>query len=148
MAALITEGLTKPNRATKGEPTTFANTKIVENITYNSAVKVDTACRSMFSGYHNLEEMIRELAGDQKNTVTDKWMQDVAETERLLKLGHKTAVRNVKKVLDTEGDEMEVENSEKGIGVQEELNMELRDGLRYAERGVKRMVKGLSKDEH
>ena len=148
MSALIAEALTKPSRATKREPTAFSRTRIVKNAIYSSAVKVDTACRSMLSDYHNFEATIEELAGDKKNTVMEKWMQDVASTERLLNLGHKTALRNVKKVLDAKGDADETENSDKGIGVQKELNMELRNGLGYAERGAKRMVKGLPKNAY
>ncbi|KAF2449609.1 hypothetical protein P171DRAFT_480685 [Karstenula rhodostoma CBS 690.94] len=152
MSALIAEALTKP-KTTSREPMTFEPTKIASNNIYHSALKVDVGCRNMISEYDGLETTIAKLAGDHKNTVTEKWVQDIERTERLLKLGHKTAVRHVKKVLGAEvqGEETlsgETEGRGKGIGVQGELNMELLQGLRYAERGVKRMVKGLPKDGH
>ncbi|KAJ4360607.1 uncharacterized protein N0V89_001173 [Didymosphaeria variabile] len=157
MSALITEALTKPNKSTSHESMTFANTKIAGNVIYHSVGKVDAACRSMLSEYDALEAIIDRLAGDNKNEVLEKWMKDVEETERLLRLGHKTAVRHVKRVLgaETKGDDTEgegtlfddTEGGEKGIGVHKELSLELLEGLRYAERGVKRMVKGLPKTE-
>lgn len=155
MSALIAEALIKPNKTTSHGPMTFEATKIASNVIYHSAIRVDAACRSMISEYNGLEATIAKLAGEHKNTVTERWMQDIERTEKLLKLGHKTAVRHVKRVLGAEagGDEtlvkekLEVKTAggEKGIGVQEDLNMELLQGLRYAERGVKRMVKGLPK---
>ncbi|KAL1600377.1 hypothetical protein SLS60_006762, partial [Paraconiothyrium brasiliense] len=157
MSTLITKALTTPNKTTPRGPVTFADTKIAGNTIYHSVSKVDAACRSMLSEYDALEAMIEKLAGDNKNEVTEKWMKDVEKTERLLTLGHKTAVRHVKRVLgaETKGDNAEggqtlfddAEGGEKGIGVHEELNMELLGGLRYAERGIKRMVKGLPKTE-
>ncbi|KAF1969553.1 hypothetical protein BU23DRAFT_601505 [Bimuria novae-zelandiae CBS 107.79] len=145
ISSLIAEALTKPSTPTRRQPSAFPGTRIVGNASHSSVIKVDAACRSMLSEYRNLDAIIEDMAGDNKKPVTEKWMKDVEETERLLKLGHKTAVRNVKKVLYPDAEDAE-EEGEKGIGVQEELNMELRDGLRYAERGVKRMVKGLPKD--
>jgi hypothetical protein len=150
VSALIAQALTNSN-TTSSEPAVFANTKIASNGIYHSVARVDAACRSMISEYDSLEAEIGELAGDNNNTVTEKWVEDIERTERLLKLGHKTAVRYVKRVLGAEahGDETlcdETEGQERGIGVQEELNMELLQGLRYAERGVKRMVKSLPKE--
>jgi hypothetical protein len=150
VSAVIAEALTNTNTASS-ETAVFANTKIAGNDIYHSVVRVDAACRSMVSEYDNLEAKIGELVGDNKNTVTEKWVQDIERTERLLKLGHKTAVRHVKRVLGAEAHDNETlrdetDGQERGIGVREELNMELLQGLRYAERGVKRMVKGLPKE--
>ncbi|KAJ4295188.1 hypothetical protein N0V90_007198 [Kalmusia sp. IMI 367209] len=148
MSTLIAEALTKSNRVTQREPATFPNTKIASNTIFESANKVDTACRSLLSEYKDFEEMIEKMAGDQDTAIIEKWTQEVKETERLIKLGHRTAVRNVKKVLGTELEGAQIaEEEDGGFGLpQKELNMELLDSLRYAERGVKRMVKSLPKD--
>ncbi|KAL5380102.1 hypothetical protein PMIN04_002617 [Paraphaeosphaeria minitans] len=158
MSAVIAEALTRPNKTTSRERTTFETTKIASNGIYHSALMLDAARRSMMSDYAGLEATIAKMAGSNMNTVTEKWVQDIEREERLLKLGHKTAVKHVKKVLGAEvqGEETrdgetpgeETEGGEKGIGVQGKLNMELLQGLRYAERGVKRMVKGVPKDGH
>jgi hypothetical protein len=96
--------------------------------------------------------MIEDMAGDNTNQVTETWAQDVAETEKQLRLGHKVALRNVRKVLGANNcvdgtgapEDQEVDGREMMAG---ELNYELLKTLRYAERGVKRMVKGLPKEE-
>ena len=85
------------------------------------------------------------MAGNEEIKVSEQWAQDVVDTEWRLRLGHKVAIRNVKKVLGAhngdnsgraEDEEMDVEQM-----ATEELNYELLQGLRYAERGVKRMVR-------
>lgn len=96
----------------------------------------------MLAEYHELDAMIERLSGESVTTVTDEWTHAVEDKERLLRLGHKTAARNVKKVLGMEVDETEVDAHEGP-----KPNMELRNRLRYVERGVKRMVKGLPRDE-
>lgn len=94
--------------------------------------------------------MIVEMAGEDKKPVTETWTREVEETERLLRLGHKTASRNVKKVLGAENGENDVEAGEEEMRGGEmkgpDLNFELLKSLRYAERGIKRMVKALPKD--
>lgn len=98
--------------------------------------------------YNTFETMIAEMAGEDKNPITETWTRDMEETERLLKLGHRTALRNVKQVLgaeDGEGEDGDMEEAEDKNHA--ELNYELLKSLRYAERGVKRMVKGIPKDE-
>jgi hypothetical protein len=65
-------------------------------------------------------------------------------------MGARVALRNVKKVLgaDAEGGTDEDGDVDmEGEGKTVELNYELQKSLRYAERGIKRMVKGLPVDE-
>ena len=143
LSALVNEALTKPSKATKQKPATFKNTKIVGNASYSSAVHINAACCKMLAEYQELDSMIEHLSGQSMTTITDQWAQDIQEKERLLRLGHKTAVRNVKKVLGMGVNEAEPRENRD----EKELNMELRNGLRYVERGVKRMVKGLPRDE-
>lgn len=91
--------------------------------------------------------MIAKLREEQPDTIADTWKQDIEDTDKQLKKGARVAVRNVKKMLggnaenpvmtDEDGD-VDMEGDAK-VG----LNYELQRSLRYAERGVKRMVKGL-----
>jgi hypothetical protein len=93
--------------------------------------------------------MITSLRDEQTEPVGETWKQEIEETDRQLKMGARVALRNVKKVIgveveageDQDGD-VNMEGSEKM-----ELNYGLRESLRYAERGVKRMVKTLPMDE-
>lgn len=85
---------------------------------------------------------------EQTILMTEAWNQDIENIERKLKLGARVALRNAKKVLgaeikDRDGEmaTIEVEEEEK------ELDDELHKRLNYAERGVKRMVKGLCMED-
>jgi hypothetical protein len=119
-----------------------------------------------------MEELLNEVRGAQLEKLdSQNCEQEVKETERILTLGRNKAVRNVGRVLgierlggggglgkeevavaavgagaaprdgDVDGAEGEVEDDG------EELNMELLRTLEYAERGVKRMVKGIPREE-
>jgi hypothetical protein len=96
--------------------------------------------------------MISGLQDGEKESVTDKWAHDIMETEKQLTLGARVARRNVKKVLgaveedDARADE-EVDKGDDDNKENADLNYELHKSLRYAERGVKRMAKGLPQDE-
>jgi hypothetical protein len=112
---------------------------------------VNTACKSLVSEYNAFEDMIAGMAEDNQSQVTKTWAQDVAETERQLRLGHKVALRNVKKLLGASNGERETEAAddeerENGGMKGAELNYELLKTLRYTERGVKRIVKGLPRE--
>ncbi|KAF2642792.1 hypothetical protein P280DRAFT_497531 [Massarina eburnea CBS 473.64] len=123
--------------------TMYRNTKIGNNPIFEVTGKINTKCQSMISDYKSFEAMITQMAGEQNDSVTDTWLKDVQEAEEKLAMGQEVALRKVKKVLMGKGN---------GHGGDEEgeyagLNYELYKGLSYAERGVKRMVKGLPKDE-
>ena len=91
--------------------------------------------------------MIAKLREEQPDTIADTWKQDIEDTDKQLKKGARVALRNVKKVLgaDVEHSLMTDEDGDVDMegGEKVELNYELQKSLRYAERGVKRMVKGL-----
>ena len=88
--------------------------------------------------------MITQMAGEQRNSIAGIWAKDVEETEQKLMLGHEVALRKVKKVLGVDGGE---QGSEAVEGGDDESDYQLQKCLKYAERGVKRMVKGLPKDD-
>lgn len=145
LLTLIVETLSRPTKPIKHEPSSFAKTRVAGNSIFSSAIKVNTACCNMLSQYYQLEARIDELGPDKNASITEKWMQDIEETERLLRVGHKAAGRNTKKAVGMELHGFEAAETERqdGIGVLKKLNTELREGLRYTERGVKRMVKGI-----
>ena len=88
--------------------------------------------------------MIAAMADDKQSHISEQWAQNVAETEKKLRLGHKVALRSVKKVLGAEEEENDADaddgEKEGEVMLMGKLDYELLQGLRYAERGVKRMV--------
>ncbi|KAL1801633.1 hypothetical protein ACET3X_001975 [Alternaria dauci] len=153
LAATILEALRTPNQPVQSETATFKGTRIAKNAVYESVSTVLTASSGLVSEYQRLDGMIAKLRDEQPAAVADTWMQDVEDTDRQLRMGARVALRNVKKVLgadvedvvlgetDDDGD-VEMEGGE-GVA----LSYELRNSLRYAERGVKSMVKGLPVDD-
>jgi hypothetical protein len=129
------------------------STTIAENATFAPVADILTASECLIAQYERLDDMVSKMQSDQAGPMTEIWNQDLQEAERQLKMGARVALRNVKRVLGAvvedeairaqDGDE-EVADNDEG---EKELNYELQKSLRYAERGVKRMVKGLSVDE-
>jgi hypothetical protein len=107
-----------------------------------------TTSHGLVREYDNIEEMVAKAAEDDRKLITDTWQQDVEEMKRLLDLGHRKALRDVKKVLGVNGAEEMTERDKDDSGrlTKMEPNHGLSDTLRYAERGVKRMVKGLPRN--
>ena len=137
----------------KSEAATFVGTHIAGNAVFTSANTILSASEALVNEYQRLDGMIAKLREEQPAALVDTWKQDVEHTDQQLKKGARVALRNVKKVLGAdvedcvmaEADEDRDMNVEGGEEV--ELNFELQKSLRYAERGVKRMVKGLPVDD-
>jgi hypothetical protein len=130
------------------------STTIAENAAFAPVADILAASECLIAQYERLDDMVTKMQSDQAGPMTDIWNQDVQEAEKQLKMGARVALRNVKRVLGAvvedeaigaqDGDD-EVAANDEG---EKELNYELQKSLRYAERGVKRMVKGLPVDEH
>lgn len=158
IATKITEALKTPNQPIQGVTATFAGSKIASNAVYASVVDVLTASEGLVTEYQRLDKIIEDLRNERTESVADIWRQDIEMTKEQLKMGARVALRNVKKVLgaDVETEEPAMTDEDRGEGMEgvvheeeeeeEELNYELQKSLRYAERGVKRMVKGLPND--
>lgn len=154
ITSTILNALKTPNRPVQGETLTFTGTKIAENAAYIPVANILATSESLIKEYDRLDTMITDMRGEEAELAAETWQQEIHEAERQLKMGARVALRNVKKVLgvdmenegkgatDGDGDE-EMEDVDAGKG----LNYELQRSLRYAERGVKRMVKGLPDDE-
>lgn len=137
----------------------YPGTAIALNIIYASAEDVLSSSKRLVAEYDRMERMINDATQDGEEPVMETWKQEVKETERLLEVGRRKALRDVKKVLgaDVEDDRMDgIEGSGRVIEERmdsnekessDTLNYELLKSLRYAERGVKRMVKGLPKND-
>jgi hypothetical protein len=145
IASAIFNALKTPNRPTQSDAPTFTGTKIADNAAYEPVANVLTASEALLDEYERLDKMIADMRDEEAEPVAAMWQQEIQEAEQKLQLGARVALRNVKKVLgaeDADHEEMHDDGEEK-----QELNYELQKSLRYAERGVKRMVKGLPEDE-
>jgi hypothetical protein len=149
LASTIFNALMTPNRPMSGNVSTFTGTKIAENAAYVPVANVLTAAEGLLNEYERLDKMIVDMRDEQADPVADTWHRELQSTEQQLQMGARVALRKVKKVLGAEeasdgpGDQELGENEDD----RQELNYELQKSLRYAERGVKRMVKGLPEEE-
>ena len=125
---------------------------------FEYASRVIELSRSLISEYETMSTKVRLVLPEQDRSIIVDWQNHFDNTVRLLGIGHKLALRDVGKVLNlNEGNENEkVENTEdedeSGVGsafpwVKASRSVGLMSTLQYAERGVKRMAKGLPLDE-
>jgi hypothetical protein len=167
---LISRALSEPSTATSTSNTTagnrdfpaYTNTAIALNPLYNSSLDILNASKDLVADYNEIERIITHAVeeGAELDEAED-WRRELQEAERLIGLGKKKALRDVKRVLGAEvedGDMMDV-YSEGADGIRNdtddhdnkifsyEVNYELQKALRYAERGVKRMTKCLPRDD-
>ncbi|OAL52276.1 hypothetical protein IQ07DRAFT_585485 [Pyrenochaeta sp. DS3sAY3a] len=154
LSSTIQRALSTTNLPQSNQKLVYEHTKIAGNAVYALISDVVDASHGVINEYQRLENLITDLRNENAKPVAETWKQDIAEVEERLKLGARVAVRNVKKVLgaaieDTGGDEGDQgEDLDGGIGLQDrELDYGLQTSLKYAERGVKRMVKGIPVDE-
>ncbi|KAH7068704.1 hypothetical protein FB567DRAFT_573905 [Paraphoma chrysanthemicola] len=153
IASAIRNALQTPNRRVQGRVPTFPTTTIAENAVYIPIANVLATTDDLVTQYESLDKLITGMRDDQAGPLAETWHQELEETERQLRMGARVALRNVKKVLGADFDNENVaakDDAEEMVENEEdekELNYELQNGLRYAERGVKRMVKGLPMEE-
>ncbi|KAF2036744.1 hypothetical protein EK21DRAFT_51354 [Setomelanomma holmii] len=151
IASTIVNALQKPSRAVQGDAPTFAGTTIAENSAYTPVPGLLAASAGLIAEYERLDDMVTNMQDDQAGSLAETWTQDLQEAETQLKLGARVALRNVKKVLgaDVEDELKQEKDGDEDMANEgeHELNFELNDSLRYAERGVRRMVKGIPTDE-
>lgn len=153
LATAIFNALSRPDETfVPSETITFAGTDIASNGIYTSITSVLTSSEALIKEYKRLDDIVTDLRNQQAEPVSDKWTRNIEGTEEQLKMGARVAVRNVKKVLgadvEGEGDEDgDVEMMDSESVERLELNYELHKSISYAERGVKRMVKGLPQEE-
>jgi hypothetical protein len=155
ITAAILDALQTPNRRVQSEATraTFSGTAIAENTTYIPVAEVLRASDDLSKEYERLNGMITDIDAEHMEPIAETWQQELHDIERHLQMGARVALRNVKKVLGADmdngkgADKEGLELDPTGGEAKYELNYELQKSLRYAERGVKRMVKGLPHEE-
>ena len=110
-----------------------------------------TASERLIEQYTQLDKTVAEMRGEQAVPLAETIHGDLQKANRTLQMGARVALRKVKKVLGVEtgdGDDDEDEDMDGDTLVEEtELEYELQRSLRYAERGIRRMVKGLRDEE-
>lgn len=148
----ILEALQTPNRPISGTTPTIGNTKIARNAVFKSAANVLTVSGHLIDEYDRLENLIAGMRDAEPEGIAEAWAEDVEGTARLLRIGAESGIRNVKKVLGADVEDADTggtkEEGKRMDGVDNmELNFELRKNLQYAEKGVKKMVRGLPSDE-
>jgi hypothetical protein len=155
IASTILNALKTPNRGVQGEIPTYTGTKIAENAVYMPVIDVLSSSEALLEEYERLDKMIMDMQDQQAEPVVETWHQDLQEAEQKLQMGARVALRNVKKVLGADAEQEDIgaagggdgHEEMQGVEGEQKLNYELKKSLRYAERGVKRMVKGLSDGE-
>ncbi|KAH7396565.1 hypothetical protein DE146DRAFT_695529 [Phaeosphaeria sp. MPI-PUGE-AT-0046c] len=155
VAAIIFDALKIQKRSTPNDVPKFTGTRIATNSAYTSVTEVFTASETLLDEYARLDKKIADMGSEQAGPLGDTWHQELQEAERQLQMGARVAVRNVKKVLgavlDGDGKDTDLTRDsemQKAEGDGLELKYELQRSLRYAERGVKRMVKGLPEEDN
>ncbi|KAF2020902.1 hypothetical protein BU24DRAFT_487426 [Aaosphaeria arxii CBS 175.79] len=159
---LIMQALAEPPPLTgKGSNTVnYPGTSITMNKHGITAHKVLNDSARLVKEYERLEKMVTRFSESDDNTSSMKDREQEMENIRgTLEMGRRVALRNVKKVLagtphqDTDQDDADTKgecaNQTGGLmlGKEVPLDYTLANALQYAERGVKRMAKGLSQEE-
>jgi len=166
VAAKIAKAFKKPpadSRGKKPDGSHTRNSAAVATVPrshpdFGYASRVIELSRGLVSEYETISTKVRPVLPEQDRSIIICWQNHFDNTVRLLGIGHKLALRDVGKVLNlNEGNENEkVENTEdedeSGVGsafpwVKASRPVGLMSTLQYAERGVKRMAKGLPLDE-
>jgi hypothetical protein len=153
ITSTILNALKTTNRGVQGEIPTYTGTKIAENVAYMPVIDVLSSSEALLEEYERLDKMIMDMGDQEAEPVAETWHQDLQEVEQKLQMGARVALRNVKKVLGADAEKEDIgtagdgDDEMQGLEGEQELNYELKKSLRYAERGVKRMVKGLPDGE-
>ncbi|KAL5118531.1 eukaryotic ribosomal protein [Pleosporales sp. CAS-2024a] len=142
LTSTILDALKTPNRDTQGEPFVFPGTQIADNAACIPVMDALSSSEALLEEYKRVDKMIADMAGAQRAPVAETWQRDATMVEEKLQLGARVALRRVRRVLGADGgSEDDKEDAEEVV--EEEEDYGLQKSLRYAERGVKRMVKGL-----
>ncbi|KAF2739679.1 hypothetical protein EJ04DRAFT_559597 [Polyplosphaeria fusca] len=135
----------------KSAMTTLPGTLIARSVHFPPACAIQDASNELLAQYKRVNNLAETTSPHSHHRIIERWQQGVKDTERLFGVGQRTAVRRVSKVLGIDDAMTRNEEPEEGIEMLEDLyklmpNSELQKSLQYAERGVKRMVKGLPKE--
>ena len=167
VAARIAKAFEKPPADSRGKKPNGSHTKnsataatvLTSHPDFEYASRAIELSRGLVNEYETISTKVRPVLPEQDQSIIVDWQNHFDNTVRLLGIGHKLALRDVGKVLDlNEGNENEkVQNTEDEDEsrvvssafpwVKASRSVGLMSTLKYAERGVKRMAKGLPLDE-
>jgi hypothetical protein len=129
----------------------YPGTTISRSATYGSVNEVIKSSEDLLNEYDRMEKRIEGFRNGDEQPIADSWQQEAQDMERRLELGRRKAIRDVKKTLgaEREGEKGPADGAEEDVDGNEDdtLDYELLKTLRYTERGVKRMVKSLPKED-
>lgn len=130
---------------------TLAGTNIASNTVHTAVTNILNASEDLANEYRRLDGIISDFREEQTHPIAETWKQDLEEADKQLRLGARVAMRNMRKLLGAEDGSTPEPMHEDGDvnleGDEVQLNYEFLKSLKYAERGVKRMTKGLPLDE-
>lgn len=108
------------------------------------------ASADLVDTYDGLDKTITKTHYETATDVSEKWKEEIEWTGENLRKGARTALRSMQKVLGAGAQDAPDEDGDVDEDADEdmdgELNYEIPKRLKYAERGIKRMVKGLEED--
>ncbi|OCL04739.1 hypothetical protein AOQ84DRAFT_415553, partial [Glonium stellatum] len=150
----------------KGKKSTGIHTKYstaaavpISHPNFDQASRVVELSRDLLSEYETISTNVRRANPEQDQSITIDWENHFDDTIRLLSTGHRLALRDIGKVLDSSkrntneqggNAEDEDENEEVSSAFQwsrTNRSSGLTSTLQYAERGVRRIAKGLPRSE-
>lgn len=146
---------TNPTRARDNRTTNLA---VSTHPTYASAMEIVHASRNLLKDYEDMSQKLSASSPKEEQQIADEWQKNVDHTSRILQIGYKKALKDVESIIgightETEGDkdtEMTDQQDdgevEDGELMKRQCDTGLEKTLRYAERGVKRLAKGLPDD--
>ncbi|KAF2204544.1 hypothetical protein GQ43DRAFT_460694 [Delitschia confertaspora ATCC 74209] len=157
--ALLPSSPANRNGHGKGEagPATFPGTGIATNPTFTSILEIIQVSRNLIKEYEKMSEKVESAFPGREKDLTGAWQNDVEHTAKVLEIGHKRALRQIKKVLgiidveiegsgaESDGNELEMVTDSQDLPSREH-DLGLHRTLQYAERGIRRLTKGLPED--
>ncbi|KAH7135385.1 hypothetical protein B0J11DRAFT_518227 [Dendryphion nanum] len=151
---MVSQALTAPS---DDDSETYPSTFIAKNDHYTEALDVIRHSKRLLDRYDRMDKLVLEASDEKQGATGELWDKEVNDMKARLDKRRSTVLRNIQQCLgvnvvhmDHEEDEyMDVEGmvNEGSRNTAPPARNQLKDALRYAERGVKRMTKPLPRDE-
>ena len=131
-----------------------ASLELTSDLAFASAMEMVHNSKDLIKEYEETSELFASAGSHQERLIAEAWQSDVDRTARILQIGRKQASKNLEKVLGVERVEThaakgqtgrlegEDDVEDGGLPVRE-CDLGLQTTLKYAERGIKRLTKGL-----
>ena len=144
LSDMIMKALVPPSSGNASSSASFPGTRIAKNIEFASAAEVIKTSKGLIAEYDRIDGMVRDWVEESASPAPDDLEADVKAMKQLIDLGHSNATRKVKKLMNVKGTDEGGKEEEENVDEDGTmLDYGLERTLRYAERGVKRIVKGI-----